>query len=223
MFRFGLTENVEFRIRYNEVWQFGDTEDRNGSEYLRWSFKFHTTEQRGWIPESGLEVRFTAPTGGSHWSTNQVDFGLDYIYGWRLSENVEIYGSTSFSTNALGDFSFVLVAPATEDFILYTQSVALGLEMTEKTTAFVEFFGLFSDGLEANEQSPVFFNIGVDYTSRTVLCWTSALGTDSMMTQTTFSAALAVGYASDLDASDLDASDLSYSKESRNIGERKHA
>ena len=39
MIRFGLTKDVEFRIRYNEVWRFGEVEDRNGSKDLYWAFK----------------------------------------------------------------------------------------------------------------------------------------------------------------------------------------
>jgi len=35
MFRLGLSEKMEFRVRYNEVWQFGETENLNGSEDLR--------------------------------------------------------------------------------------------------------------------------------------------------------------------------------------------
>lgn len=47
--------------------------------------------------------------------------------------------------------------------MLYTQSVALGMEISEKTTVYYEFFGLFTDGFEDDEGSPVFFNIGIDY------------------------------------------------------------
>jgi len=142
LLRFGLTEKAEFRLRYNEVWQFGE-EDRSGSEDLRFGFKFRTTEQSGWVPESAL--------------------GLDYIYGWKISPRAEIYGSSGFSTNSLGDFAFRPDDPAEEEFMLYTQSVALGVELTERVTAYSEFFGLFTDGFEDDEENPVFFNVGVDY------------------------------------------------------------
>ena len=162
LIRYGLTEKVEFRLRYNEVWQFGE-EDRAGSEDLHWAFKVRTTEQAGWRPESALEIRFTAPTGGVDWSTDEVEFGLDYIYGWRINPRVEIYGSSGFSTNALGEFAFRPSAPADEEFILYTQSVAIGTELSERVTAYTEFFGLFTDGFEDDEERPVFFNVGLDY------------------------------------------------------------
>ena len=162
LIRYGLTEKVEFRLRYNEVWQFGD-EDLSGAEDIHWAFKVRTSDQQGWRPESALEIRATAPTGGVDWSTDEVEFGLDYIYGWKISPRVEIYGSSGFSTNGLGEFAFRPSAPADEEFILYTQSVAIGAELTERCTAYTEFFGLFTDGFESDEERPVFFNVGLDY------------------------------------------------------------
>ncbi len=160
--RFGLTEKIEFRLRYNEVWQFGE-EDLAGSEDLHWAFKVRTSDQIGLRPESALEIRFTAPTGGVDFSTDEVEFGLDYIYGWKINPRVEIYGSSGFSTNALGEFAFRPADPAEEEFMLYTQSVALGTELSERFTAYTEFFGLFTDGFEDDEENPVFFNVGLDY------------------------------------------------------------
>ena len=162
LIRYGLTEKVEFRLRYNEVWQFGE-EDLSGSEDIHWAFKVRTSDQQGWRPESALEIRATAPTGGVDWSTDEVEFGLDYIYGWKISPRVEIYGSSGFSTNGLGEFAFRPSAPADEEFILYTQSVAIGAELSERCTAYSEFFGLFTDGFESDEERPVFFNVGLDY------------------------------------------------------------
>ena len=162
LIRYGLTDKLEFRIRFNQVWQFGE-EDRSGSEDIHLAFKVRTTDQLNLRPESALEIRFTAPTGGVDWSTDEVEFGLDYIYGWKLNSRTEFYGSSGFSTNALGEFAFRPIIPADEEFILYTQSFAIGTELTERVTAYTEFFGLFTDGFEDEEERPVFFNVGLDY------------------------------------------------------------
>ena len=162
MIRFGLTEKLEFRIRYNEVWQFGE-EDFSGSEDLQLNFKIRTTEQAYWRPESALEIGIGVPTGGDDFSTDEVEFGFDYIYGWKLNSRTEFYGSSGFATNALGEFAFRANVPADEEFLLYTQSFALGTELTERCTAYTEFFGLFTDGFEDDEESPVFFNVGLDF------------------------------------------------------------
>ena len=103
-----------------------------------------------------------APTGGSAWSTGRVEFGLDYIYSWELNERWILYGSTGFSTNGLGDFSLLPEEPASDRFMVWSQSVAVSTDLTERTTIYLEYFGLWSYAL-ADEFSINFFNIGVDY------------------------------------------------------------
>ncbi len=161
--RLGLTEDTEFRVRWTYAWSFADEGDNQDSaEDLRWSFKLRATDQDGWVPESAVELRFTAPTGGSAFSTEQVEFGVDYIYGWEISEGYELYGSTGFMTQALGDFGLVPEEPASDHFIAWTQSVALGAELTERTTMYSEFYGIFSHGLE-DDYAECYFNVGFDY------------------------------------------------------------
>jgi len=161
--RLGLTEDIEFRIRWTYAWGFVDeADDVDSAEDLRWSFKLRATDQDGWLPESALELRFTAPTGGRAFSTGQVEFGLDWIYGWEIIEGCELYGSTGFGTQALGDFGLVPEEPASDRFLAWTQSVALGTEIAERTTMYNEFYGIFSYGLE-EDYAEVYFNIGADY------------------------------------------------------------
>lgn len=161
--RFGLSDDIEFRLRWLYAWSFiEDADDQIGSTDLQWSFKLGMTDECGCIPESALEVRFTAPTGGSDFSTGRVEHGLDYIYGWELAEDWELYGSTGYGTNGLGDFGLLPDEPADDWFIAWSQSVALGTELTERMTMYNEFFGLFSHAL-ADDFSIVFYNIGIDY------------------------------------------------------------
>lgn len=163
LLRLGLSDDIEFRLRFNYGWVFIDeAEDERGSQDLIWSFKLGMTEERELIPESALELRFSAPTGGSDYSTRRVDHGLDYIYGWKISERSELYGSTGYATGGLGDFGLVPEEPAEDWFVVWSQSVALGTELTERMTMYNEFFGLFSHALEENFNIVV-FNIGVDY------------------------------------------------------------
>ncbi len=163
MLRVGVTDNIEFRVRWNHVWRFGeDNEDETGSEDTRLAFKVRTTDQSCWIPESALELKIAVPTGGDAWSTEQVEFGFDYIYGWRLTESMEFYGSTGFSSNGLGDFALLPEIPSESDFVVWSQSVALGFEATEDITVYTEFFGFFSHGHEVNN-TQIFFDVGADY------------------------------------------------------------
>lgn len=163
LLRLGLSDDIEFRLRFNYLWRTikdGDNED--GSQDLIWSFKLGMTEQCGCLPESALEVRFTAPTGGASFSTRRVDHGLDYIYGWEVAEGWELYGSTGYGTGGLDDISLLPDEPANDWFVVWNQSVALGTELTEKITMYNEVFGLFSHAL-ADDFSIVVYNIGFDY------------------------------------------------------------
>ncbi|TWT81364.1 hypothetical protein CA13_28160 [Planctomycetes bacterium CA13] len=162
LLRYGLSDDIEFRLRFNYGWLNSDLDERSGSQDLIWSFKLGMTEQVGYLPESALELRSSAPTGGSDFSTRRVDHGLDYIYGWELSERWKLYGSTGYGTGGLDDFGLVPEEPADDWFIVWSQSVAVGTELTEKTTLYNEFFGLFSHAL-ADDFSIVVYNIGIDY------------------------------------------------------------
>lgn len=163
LIRMGLSDDIEFRLRWNYTWRFIDeANNADSAQDLNWSFKLGFTDQHCWTPESALQIRGTAPTGGSDWTTGRVEFGLDYIYGWEIAEGWTLYGSTGFGTNGLGDFSLLPEEPASDHFIIWGQSVAVGIELTERTTMYAEYFGLFSHALEDNFSINV-FNLGVDY------------------------------------------------------------
>jgi hypothetical protein len=163
LLRIGLSDDIEFRVRWNYVWKFREGEDDlYGGQDLRWGFKLQVTEQENLIPESALDLRFTAPVGASVWTTGQVEYGLDYIYSWRLNELWILSGSTGYWKNGLGDFSLLPPESQNDNFNVWSQSVALGVELTERTTLYNEFFMLNSSGLADNYTLGV-YNMGVDY------------------------------------------------------------
>ena len=165
LLRIGITEDIEFRARWNYVWQvITDEPDESGSEDLRLSLKWQISrpEEEGLMPTSALETRITAPTGGEVYSTEQVEFSLDYIYQWQLTECMTIAGSTGFATNGFGDFGLVPTEPTEDRFDALSQSAVLGLELSEQNTMYVEWYTILSDGLEDDYVISV-FNIGIDH------------------------------------------------------------
>jgi hypothetical protein len=163
MLRLGLTDDIEFRVRWNYVWlSVEEQEQDDGAEDLRWAFKLNVTEQDAWIPESALELRFTAPTGGQAFSTTRMEWGVDYIYDWALADACRFYGSTGVMANGLDDVGLLPEEHAEERFLVWSQSFALGLEVTDRVTVYHEVFGLFSYGL-SEELTIVFYNVGVDF------------------------------------------------------------
>ena len=116
------------------------------------------------------------PTGGSAWSTGNTEFGLDFIYGWEITENLTLYGSTGAFQNALGDFGFVPEDPTGFSFVVMSQSAAVGMDVTERSTIYVEWYGIFSDGRE-DEVTVGVLNVGVDYYLTHNLVFDVRLGT----------------------------------------------
>lgn len=163
LLRYGLSDDIEFRIRWTYGWRFVDEADNlDSAQDLIWSLKVGMTEQCGWIPESALEIRSSVPTGGSAWTLGRVEAGFDYIFEWELKENWELYGSVGYLGSGLGDVSLLPEEPESDDFDVWTTSLAIGKELSENSKLYVEWFGLFSTGLE-EEFSVAVFNIGVDY------------------------------------------------------------
>jgi hypothetical protein len=161
--RIGLSDDIEFRVRWNYVWKFFEEEfSEDGALDMIWSFKLQVTEQCGWVPESALEIRSSVPTGGSDFTLGRVEAGFDYIYGWKLSEKWTLYGSTAYLPGGLGEGSLLPEEPESEHFTVVGQSLALGTELTERNTIYGEWFGLFSDGLE-EDYSLSFLNVGIDH------------------------------------------------------------
>jgi hypothetical protein len=165
--RFGITDDIELRVRWNYAWSTLDQANQereylDGAEDLRWGLKLAVTEQDCFVPESAVELISTVPTGGAAWSTEHVEFGVDYIYGWTIAERWNLGGSSGLLTQGLGDFGLLPEEPTGDRYLVWSQSVALGYELTERNTMYVEWYGLFSYALE-DEFSMSIVNVGIDH------------------------------------------------------------
>ena len=162
--RFGLTDRLEIRSRWNLAWKdFSSGENIAGFLDPLLSLKYQVTDHAGLIPKSALELRTSAPLGSESLSLEQWKPGFDFIYGWEFGEFFSLAGSTGATSNGLGDIAFIDETFDPEDqFVAWTQSVALGAELTRRTTGYFEWFGIF-----ANDRDEAFrtnyLNLGVDY------------------------------------------------------------
>lgn len=167
VFRYGVTDRIEVAMRFNYVWRFfGSEEDignEDSAEDMRLGVKFETSEQDDWLPQTAIDVRMTVPTGGNSWTTNKVEVGTKLIYAWELAERVELSGSTGLGTNGIGNVAFQEAGHGQgDDFVIWFTSVALGFPLSEEMEAYVEYYGLWSDGF-SNEVVQNYFNIGIDF------------------------------------------------------------
>lgn len=174
LLRLGLCEDVEFRLRWNYAWIFADAaeevEDLDGAQDLVWGFKFQLSEQdpcHCWRSETALRLVSTIPSGGSDFTTNRVEIGVDGVYSWELPNEWPLAGSTGVYKNGAGEFSLVALGAPEESeeidqFVAWAQSVALEIPLTERSELYLEWYGIFSDGL-ADEFNVQFVNAGLDY------------------------------------------------------------
>lgn len=164
LIRYGLTERLEIRSRWNYGWKdFNEADDADGLLDAVLSLKYQVTEPCNLCPESALELRLSAPLGGDDVSTGRWEPGIDYIYGWKLGHYFTLTGSTGANSNGLGDIAFVGANFDPSDrFIAWTQSAALGAKLTRRMTGYFEWFGIYTDGRE-EETTSNFLNGGVDY------------------------------------------------------------
>ena len=73
LLRVGLSDDIEFRVRWTYAWRFIDEVDNlDAAQDLIWSFKLGMTEECDLIPESALEIRCSVPTGGSATGTTSI-------------------------------------------------------------------------------------------------------------------------------------------------------
>jgi hypothetical protein len=160
LFRVGMfAEWFELRLGWNygesaeTVFGGGDS-NVEGAEDLYIGSKFALTPQSGCLPETGLILQMTLPTGASAFTTDEVMPGVNYLYGWDLTETFSAGGSTQVN-RALDDNG--------EDFYVeFAQSITTGFGLTDKLGSYAEWFMFAPAGAETAENQQ-YFNAGFTY------------------------------------------------------------
>jgi len=133
-----------------------------GAEDLYLGTKIGLTPQEGIWPESAVILQTFVPTGSAAFQTKSVLPGVNWLYGWDLTENISTAGSTQFN-RVLDDIT-------NEPFVEVAQSWTVGYGLTEKLGAYTEFFGLFPAG--SDTQGPeYYFDGGLQYFFTNDLAW----------------------------------------------------
>jgi hypothetical protein len=89
--------------------------------------------QEGWKPELAVITALALPTGNDPFTSNQFQPGVNWLYGWDISERWSTAGSTGF---------YRVTDDLDHDHLLVTQSWTVGLQMTEKLGGYAESFAL---------------------------------------------------------------------------------
>lgn len=145
-----LAEWLELRIAWNYLVETTSGEQANrfsGAEDLYLGVKLGLTPQEGWLPEMALVPQMTVPSGAGAFSTGEVQPGVNWLYAWDINDFLSTGGSTQF--NRVGHES---LGAAYE----FAQSWTIGYGLSERLSAYTEWFGLIPTGGNAGRPEHYF-------------------------------------------------------------------
>jgi hypothetical protein len=142
LFRIGMfAEWFEARIAWNYGVHLNHTDIVSnifqGGDDLYLGAKLALTEQDGWKPEMAIMPQMNVPTGPEDVTDGEVEPGVNWLYGWDVTEVIAIGGSTQVN-RALDD--------ADVFYAEFAQSVTINYTLTEKLGGYTEYFGLYPAG-----------------------------------------------------------------------------
>lgn len=160
LFRIGmLAEWFELRLGWNygesAETVFGD-QDTNleGADDLYVGVKLGLTPQSGCLPETGIILQGTVPSGSGAFTAGDVLVGVNYVYGWDVNDFFSIGGGTQ-ANRALD--------PNGEDFYVeFAQSITTGYSWTDKLGSYAEWYMFAPAGAET-AQNQQYFDGGFTY------------------------------------------------------------
>ena len=131
-----------------------DDSNLEGAEDLYIGSKFALTPQSGCLPETGLIIQGTVPTGSSAFTAGEVLPGVNFLYGWDVNDFFSVGGSTQ-ANRALDDNG--------EDFYVeFAQSITTGYGWTDEFGSYAEWYMFAPAGAET-AQNQQYFNAGLTY------------------------------------------------------------
>lgn len=153
-------------------WNYSDVEagqaTASGGEDLYLGFKIGLTPQDGLLPEMAVIPQMTVPTGADAFSADEVLAGLNWIYGWEISDCIATAGSTQFN-RALDELT-------NDAYTEWAQSWTIAYTLTDEVGAYTEYFGLYPTSADT-AVSEHYFNGGFTYLISNDVQWDIRAGT----------------------------------------------
>jgi hypothetical protein len=138
-----LADWLELRVAWTFATQTqvlsGTGGNAHGSEDLYVGLKLGLTPQQGWLPEMALMPQMTVPVGGV-FTAGRVLPGVNWLYGWDLTEQWSLGGSTQYNLS-VDEFTNRIHGE-------FAQSMTVGRSLTESLSCYGEWFMLTPAGAE---------------------------------------------------------------------------
>ena len=141
LFRYGILANwLEFRFATS----YSDTDtnglNERGADDLYLGFKIGLTVQEGLRPEMALIPQMTVPSGSEDTTSGDVLAGLNWLYGWDISDRISTAGSTQFNR--------ALDETTDEAYTEWAQSWTVGYGLTDNLGGYTEYYGFYPSGAD---------------------------------------------------------------------------
>ena len=124
-----------------QVEEVGATRERSqGSEDLYLGIKLGLTPQDGWLPEMALIPQMTVPVGSAGLTAGECLPGINLIYSWELNDRWSFAGQTQLNR--------ALDTVTQRPFLDVSQSLVIGMSITERIGGFIEWYVMVPDGAD---------------------------------------------------------------------------
>lgn len=155
LFRYGTPVDwLELRFATNVSHQKAETTSFTGAEDLYFGGKIGLTSQDGLYPEMALVPQVTIPSGAKALTSGRSLPGVNWLYGWDVTDIVSTAGSTQFN--------FSVDENTKNDYIEWTQTWTVGYALRDHIGAYTEWFAFFPHGSET-AQTEHYANCGLTF------------------------------------------------------------
>lgn len=112
----------------------------SGAEDIYLGVKLGLTGQDGLLPEMALVPQMTVPTGHSAFTSGAVNPGINWLYGWDITEFLSLGASTQANLG-IDDVT-------DHEYVEFAQAFTFGYNLAEKVGAYTEWFVLAPAGAD---------------------------------------------------------------------------
>jgi hypothetical protein len=175
LFRFGLTDELELRVRWNgyimtDIDDRGTRLDRSdyGGDDLQLGFKYEVIQQDAWRPMVTFVGGLTVPSGTRNFSADQVQPFGNVVFGWGLRRWLYLKSMTGVDFVHTNDATRVIMGSeqegpvaidASDHISAWHESVALLFQLNKHVGGYIEWFSFFSDNA-ADNRAAHYYDLG---------------------------------------------------------------
>lgn len=130
-----LADWLELRLAWDYLVEDVGDQRLSGAEDMYLGAKIGLTGQAGLLPEMAIMPQMTVPTGAGVFSAHEVQPGLNWLYGWDVTDTISTGGSTQYNRGSDED--------TFNAFTAWSQSWTINYSLADNLGAYTEWFGIF--------------------------------------------------------------------------------